>query len=172
MKYIYYYTAFSACLFLFSNCKKSALDTTAQRDRIEIFSLKKFQWKADNTCVIDLASVELESSPLISNDDIVSYNSTAFTLELKGNAVQNMKNLTPRTPFAVTVDGKIIYIGVHMPLIMSSVCFESITLHSLSPNLVKLQLGYPGVLNGVTIDDRRNDSRILGTLKKQGKLKP
>lgn len=166
------FVAFVFFLFLFSACKKSDFDANSAGDRLEIFALKKFQWQSNNVCAVNPASVELEKEPLIGNNDIVSYNRSDFMFEIKETAAQNVKNFGPRAPFAVAVDGEIIYIGVHMPSFLSSVCFESITMQHWFPNNVEVRLGYPGSLEGKGIDDRRNDARILATLKKQGKLKP
>ena len=173
MIYFRVFAVFACFLALLPACKKSESDAGAGGDRLEIFSLKKFQWESDNRCAVAPASAELEKEPLVGNDDIVSYSQSGFAFELKEPAMQKVKNLSPRAPFAVTVDGEIVYIGVHMPNFMSSVCFESITMQSWIPDKIELRLGYPGVLEGAPgIDDRRNDAKILATLKKQGKLKP
>jgi hypothetical protein len=165
------FIAFFCFLFFFSACKKTESDANSAGARLEIFGLKTFQWQKNNVCAVDPASVELEKEPLVGNDDIISYNRSDFMFELKAPASQKVKNFGARAPFAVTVDGEIIYIGVHMPPILSSVCFESITLQHWIPNKVELRLGYPGALESKLIDDRRNDASILATLKKQGKLK-
>jgi hypothetical protein len=36
---------------------------------------------------------------------------------------------------------------------------------------VSLRLGYPGLMQGVTITDKRNDPALLLALKQQGKLR-
>lgn len=76
-------------------------------------------------------------------------------------------------PFAVTVDKQVIYYGFFKPIISSSSCDHSITmdLDWTSGNKITLKLGYPGQVQGVTIDDKRNDSKLIATLRQQGKLK-
>jgi hypothetical protein len=172
MTSFHFFIAFACFLFLSSACKKSEFDANSAGERLEIFALKTFQWQKNNVCAVDPASAKLEKEPLVGNDDIISYNRTDFMFELKGAAAQKVKNFSPRAPFAVAVDGEIVYIGVNMPNFLSSVCFESITLQYWGPDKVALRLGYPGVLEGAKeIEDRRNDASILATLKKQGKLR-
>jgi hypothetical protein len=84
-----------------------------------------------------------------------------------------VKELNPRTPFAITVDHKVIFIGIFMPSFMSSTCEHSITmdLHNISEKEVYLRLGYPGLMQGVNIEDQRNNDLIINALKNQGKLR-
>lgn len=78
-----------------------------------------------------------------------------------------------RTPFAVTVDKRVIYYAFYMPNYLSSSCDHSITMNIdwTSGNSIYLRLGYPGQLQGVPIEDKRNDPELLATLKAEGKLR-
>lgn len=163
-----------AILLLSSACDKETLKTPAIDGRVEIFGLKTFAWRGDGTCAVEPNSVVLNSTPLVANDGIVSYNRSSYIFEFRGASAQHIKDLAPRTPFAVTVNGDIIFIGVCMQSIMSSACFESITMENLihGPNKAKLELGYPGTLAGSPVEDKRNDATLLGALQSQGKLRP
>jgi hypothetical protein len=163
-----------AVLLLSSACDKQELDIPAIDGQIEIYGLETFAWRSDGTCAVDPSSIVLKSTPLASNDGIVSYSLSSCMLTFQGQSAQNIKDLAPRAPFAVTVNGEIIFIGVCMQAIMSSSCFESITLENLTqgPNNAKLDLGYPGTLAGSPIEDKRKDATLLGALQSQGKLRP
>jgi hypothetical protein len=159
-----------ATLTLFSNCRKP--DDSSLHARVEIFGLQNFEWAGPGICAVHPSSVILESTPLAANDDIVSYNVSNHLFEFKEPAAQNIRNLSPRTPFALTLDGEILFIGVVMQNIMSSTCFESITMENLTygPRHAKLELGYPGGINP-SLEDKRIDAALLAALRSQGKLR-
>lgn len=162
-----------AMLLLSSACDKQELDTPAIDGRVEIFGLETFAWLDNGVCAVDPGSAVLTSTPLVTNEGIVSYDLSSYILEFQGESARNIKDLAPRAPFAVTVNGEIIFIGVCMQSIMSSVCFESVTLENLiyGPNKAKLELGYPGTLAGSPVEDKRTDAALLGALQSQGKLR-
>jgi hypothetical protein len=56
---------------------------------------------------------------------------------------------------------------------MSSTCDHSITMDvmDITNKEVHLRLGYPGLMQGITIDDQRNNDMIIQALRKQGKLR-
>ena len=159
-----------AALTLFSNCRKP--DDSGLHTRVEIFGLQNFEWTGPGICDVHPSSVVLESAPLAANGDIVSYNVSNYLFEFKEPAAQKIRNLSPRTPFALTLDGEILFIGVVMQNIMSSTCFESITMENLSfgPHHAKLELGYPGGINP-SLEDKRIDAGLLAALRSQGKLR-
>lgn len=155
--------------FLLFSCQKTDLTD----GEVEIYGLETFAWRGPGICAVDPNSAVLKSTPLATNDGIVSYDLSSYILEFQGVSAQNIRNLSPRSPFAVTVNREIIFIGVCMQMIMSSSCSESITLENLvhGPNRAQLNLGYPGPLAGVPIDDQRKNKTLLRALEKQGKLR-
>lgn len=155
---------------LLSHCDTS--DAPGPHTRVEIFGLQSFEWEGPGICAVRPGSVVLEPSPLVTNDDIVSYDESQSLFEFREPSAQNIRNLSPRTPFALTLDGEILFIGVVMQNIMSSTCFESITMENLTygPRRAKLELGYPAGINP-SLEDKRKDPALLATLRSQGKLR-
>jgi hypothetical protein len=151
------------------SCKK---DNTDAGKTVEIYLLKTYQ-TISLKCQIDPSVSILQDTPTIRNQDVLAYSKTAHQFKLTDAAIQKVKTFTDRMPFAVTVDKQVIYYGFFKPIISSSSCDHSITmdLDWTSGNKITLKLGYPGQVQGVTIDDKRNDSKLIATLRQQGKLK-
>ncbi|SFQ05118.1 hypothetical protein [Hymenobacter arizonensis] len=151
------------------SCKK---DNSNSGETVEVYLLKSYQLTAGK-CEIDASSAVLEDAAIIQNQEILEYAKTSYQFKLADPAVQKTKALGDRTPFAVTVDKKVIYYGFFKPGYSSSSCDHSITmdLDWTTGNRISLKLGYPGPLQGVTIEDRRNNPVLLATLNKQGKLR-
>ena len=139
---------------------------------VEIYLLKDFQLLA-NKCQIDPSSSSLQSIPIVANSEILEYSSSKYQFKIKTVALERIKALSDRTPFAVTVNKEIIYYGFFKPFISSSSCEHSITMDVAwgQVNRISMRLGYPGLSIGVTIDDERNNPRVLTALQKQGKLR-
>jgi hypothetical protein len=152
----------------FVSCKKENLNAG---ETVEIYLLKSYQTVAAK-CQIDPSLSVLQDTATIKNQDILAYSKTEYKFKLTDPAIQKIKALNDRTPFAVTVDKQVIYYGFFKPSISSSSCDQSITMDVAwtSGNEIYLRLGYPGQLQGVTIEDKRNDPKLIATLKKQDKL--
>jgi hypothetical protein len=151
------------------SCRK---DNISAGETVEIYLLKTYQTMAGK-CQINPSASTLQDIATINNQDILEYSQNSYEFTLTDEAIQKVKSFEDRTPFAVTVDKHIIYYGFFKPSISSSSCDHSITMDIAgSPGTkIYLRLGYPGVLEGVAIDDQRNNPKLLATLKKQGKLK-
>jgi hypothetical protein len=149
------------------SCKKDNAGET-----VEIYLLKTYQTIATK-CQIDPSVSILQDMPTIRNQDVLEYSKTDYQFKLTDVAIQKVKTFNDKTPFAVTVDKQVIYYGFFKPGISSSSCDHSITmdLDWTSGNKISLKLGYPGQLQGVTIDDKRNDPKLIATLRQQGKLR-
>lgn len=150
-------------------CKK---DKATAIKQVEIYLLESYQL-VPGKCQVDVSSARLKNSALVANDDILSYSGRDHEYGLTANAVQKINALSGRTPFALTLDKEIIFIGIYMPPIMSSTCDQSITLYvNTISNKAILTLGYPyGLQSGSSIIDQRNNPRLLDALFRQGKLK-
>jgi hypothetical protein len=120
------------------------------------------------------AAIGLEGKPVISINDIVSYNQETHEIEVKPAAFERVKNLEVpvrgRT-FAVCIGREAIYTGAFWTPI-SSISFDGIIIMKpiLKNNILQLEPGYPsnGFFKG---DDPRSNSRIMDSLQRAGKLK-
>ena len=152
-------------------CKK---DKAGAEKNVEFYLLESYQL-VTGKCQVDPSTTRLQNSALVSNDDILWYDESDHEYRLTTSAVQKINGLQGRTPFAVTVDKQIIYLGIYMPPIMSSTCEHSITMYaSTQANTAYMMLGYPGWIRTPgtsTINDQRNDASLLAALKAQGKLR-
>ncbi len=160
---------FTSAIIICLSCSKQ---NAAGGEVVEIYLLKTSQ-TFFGKCQIDPTASALEDAAVIKNNDILFYFKSSHEFKLSNEAFQKVKTFLGRTPFAVTVDKQVIYYGFFMPSIMSSSCDHSITMDIAWPgdNKVVLRLGYPGLPAGATIDDQRNNSRLLATLKAQDKLR-
>jgi hypothetical protein len=123
-----------------------------------------------------LSQIELADQPLITIDDIISYNQETHEIELTADAYERVMELSIRTPikaFVVCVDSQPIYWGAFW-VSWSSQFFEGVKimlpLLSSEEHLIQLTLGYPAtdLYNG---EDPRSDPVILQSLEQAGKLK-
>lgn len=160
---------FLTIILICSACKKGNVQPGAT---VEIYLLKTVQ-TVPGKCQVDPSYTILQDTPIIRNQDIISYSTTDHKFKLTDTSIQKLKALMGRTPFAVTVDRQVVYYAFYMPNYLSSSCDQSITMDIdwTSGNQVYFRLGYPGQLQGVAIEDNRNDARLLATLKSQGKLR-
>lgn len=160
---------FIVFLFIITSCNK---DKVKAGNDVELYLLSSFQL-VPGKCQVDSASTILQNLPLVGNQDILQYNRGTFEYTLSNAAMEKLKQLIGRTPFAITVDKKVIFFGFYMPSYMSSTCFNSITMNfSFSQsNSMFMNLGYPGELSGTFIDDQRNNPKLIVTFANQGKLK-
>ena len=154
----------SCCL----SCKK---DKIKAGGTVEIYLLKTIQI-VPGKCQIEASASILQDTATIKNHDILGYSQTNYEFKLTDTAIQKVRSLRDFTPFAVTVDKQVIYYGFFKPSFSSSTCHNSITMDVdwTTGNNISLRLGYPGPLQGGTIDDQRNNPKLIATLKNQGKL--
>ncbi len=141
--------------------------------KVELYLLESFE-TVDNTCQIDEEAVKLQDWPLIGYSDFVSYDASEHIFELSdpGNEYISDQGFTLHgEPFAITVDGEIIYTGYFWAGFSSTGCLWVVTDPFFADDIgLQIQLGYPGEIDGVEIPDRRNDPRILATFRQDGKL--
>jgi hypothetical protein len=159
----------SILIIILNSCHKEKHATGSE---VEMYLLQAYQLETGK-CKVDPSSAVLEEVPVVSNDDILEYSRSTYSYKLSNSAFLKVKALHPRTPFAITVDKKVIFFGIYMPLYMSSTCAHSITMYEMGipDKEVFFELGYPGLMQGVTIDDQRNNDLIIQAFRKQGKLR-
>ena len=151
------------------SCKK---DKVKSGDNVEVYLLKSSQL-VTGKCQIDPLVSVLQDTAIVKNQEILEYSQSNYQFKLTDLAIQKVQTFQDFTTFAVTVDKQVIYYDFFKPSISSSSCDHSITmdLDWTSGNKINLKLGYPGQLQGVTIDDERNNAKLVATLRNQGKLK-
>ena len=169
-KYIASLLLFSSFILFYSGCNK---ESSEAGEVVEIYLLKEYSL-VTNRCEIVKSSIVLKDSELISNDDIHSYLHSTHKMILKDDGMAKLESVHDGTPFCMTVDKEIIYSGFFKPGYSSSTCFHSVTIDPLPylTNQISINLGYPSTPDDFPIDpDPRDNSLLIETLKKQGKLK-
>lgn len=118
----------------------------------------------------------LADTPLISIDDIVSYDGNLHRIELTPEAFERINQLdvpVAGLPFIVCVDKQMIYWGAFWTPI-SSISFSGVTilLDKIAgmQNIIYLSLGYPDPFYFKGSEPRSNQ-QIMDALQKAGKLK-
>jgi len=109
----------------------------------------------------------LARSPLISLDDIITYEWPIHLVHVKQTAERRLTNLSkPGTlidrPFIVIVNGERIYMGAIWPAHYSTMC--------LYPHIILPSLNPYHIMHGIDREDKRMDNRIFTVLKSSGKL--
>ncbi len=154
-------TLITLILFCFSNsCKKE--NTNPELNGVTFSKIKSIN-----------PPYELVSN-IVDYKDIIKYDSTEHIFILSEIAKERIKNVkypvTP-TPFAIALDGKVIYIANFIPGYSSMSCETCITIEPYSAdNEFMVNLGYPGSFY-FSDSDPRNDSRLINRFKTDNKLK-
>jgi hypothetical protein len=158
-----------------TGCKNNPY-VAASGSEIEIYLLKSYT-KVNGTDAINTGSVVLEDSPLINYADILWYDSSRFTFKITNAPAKWLNdfqtNHSHGRAFAVTIDKKILYTGYFWASFSSASC-NWITIDPLNysgKNELRVSIGYPGLMPGVTIPDLRNDTKLLDILEADKKLK-
>ena len=126
----------------------------------------------------DINELRLEDKPIISSDDIVSYDKTSHTLELTRAASRRLQQSFPTPvkvngiPFVVCVGDERIYTGAFWTLLSSLSYNGVVILQPLNSTATTIQitLGYPGS-DAFTGIDPRADPRIMKALEQSKKVK-
>jgi len=122
-----------------------------------------------------LSHVDIADQPIISLQDIITYNAQTHELKLTDTAFKRISQLqvpTSGKSFLVCVDKNPVYWGAFWTP-MSSQSFDGVTIwkpYSLSkPYIITLELGYPSssFYGG---EDPRNKPEIISAFEKAGKL--
>ena len=151
-----------------SSCRK---DNVKAGENVEIYLLQTYQPIAGK-CQVDPSRSSLEDDATITNADILQYSAASYQFKLSEKAIQKVRAFHDYTPFAVTVDKEVIYFGIFKHSYSSLGCGQSITMQVDwgTVNKISMVLGYPGLIQGTTIDDQRNNAKLISAIEKQGKL--
>jgi hypothetical protein len=126
----------------------------------------------------DINRLILESEPILSIDDIISYDKTNHTIELTQEAYNRIQQIFPMPvkvdgiPFVVCVGKDRIYTGAFWTP-ASSISYDGVVImepFDAKLTTIPIVLGYPGT-EVFTGKDPRADPRIMKTLEDDGKLK-
>jgi hypothetical protein len=122
-----------------------------------------------------LSHVEIADQPLISTNDIITYNAQTYEMKLTTNAFKRVYQLevpVEGKSFLVCVDKEPIYWGAFWTPV-SSISFDRVTIwkpyNSQGSPIITLELGYPSssFYGG---EDPRNSPEILKSFERAGKL--
>jgi hypothetical protein len=160
-------------ILLFSGCESYQNENLPDYG-LEFYHIKDFQRIANTSKIIN-NSVILSDTVIIHYDDIISYDSNNYTFtvtEKTINYLNDNKYNVYGTPFAVVADNKLIYTGYFWPGFFSA-AIDWVVIDPINysgKNRLTVQLGYPGLFEGDSIPDNRNDKRILDILRRDSKL--
>lgn len=152
-------------------CEK---DDKNSNGKVELYLLDTYS-KIGNSFQIDEATIKTQVSPLINYADFISYDSINYTFELSDeakNKIKNMKLSVHGVAFAIKANGTLIYSGYFWPSYSSANC-DWIVIDPLMTsigNKIRVNLGYPGLIQEQEIPDKRNDSRIIKIFESDNKL--
>jgi hypothetical protein len=122
-----------------------------------------------------LSHVDLSDKPIISIEDIITYNAQTHEMKITSSGFDRVYELdVPVTgkSFMVCIDKEPIYWGAFWTPI-SSLSFDGVTIwkpyNTQEQKIIVLELGYPSssFYGG---EDPRNDTKVLESLEKAGKL--
>ncbi len=154
------------------SCEKN---TTSPVGEIHIYLLSAYESYYLSSRINENKAV-LEKEPLIDYRDIISYDSRNHTFKISSYAQNTFKSRGQTiytSAFALVANREIIYTGYFWPSFFSSTC-DWLTIdpiHAEYSGELAVQLGYPGLIDGWDIPDRRNDQRILSILRRDQKLR-
>jgi hypothetical protein len=122
-----------------------------------------------------LSHVDIADQPIISMEDIITYNAQTHGLSLTTNAFERISELivpVSGKSFIVCVDKAPIYWGAFWTPI-SSISFDGVTiwkpLDSQETKILTLELGYP-TPSFYSGEDPRSNTDVIKSLDKAGKL--
>lgn len=143
--------------------------------RVEIFTLKSFQYKFDTTTVparILVMNPVLADTPLVADAEIISYTRGLYTFTTRKDLSASIRSVNPQGALAVCVDGSpVYYVKVHHAY-LSSLAFGIAFFDPLSYHDKKLRIDFVKFTGTMPSDlDKRNDSRLMSALAASGRLK-
>jgi hypothetical protein len=171
MKSLFYKPSITAMLLLaavaFNGCDKYDKDIVGE---VEIYLLDEYNQKPESSAILNTGMV-LEATPVVAYDEIISYDAATCTFDIDPAAAARLQDLY-QSAFAVTISGETVYTGYFWSgfssHIVDWVVADLLTLE-MSGKL-RMELGYPYLMDGMNIPDNRNDNRLLSVFHRDGKL--
>lgn len=164
---------FMSLHFIFIACDKNE-NTNLKHGNVELYLLDSYQ-TIGSTYQIDEKTIVSKTTPLVTYPDFLAYDSSTFTFKISDAAIKSIKSLqlsVHGVPFAIKANNVLIYTGYFWPSYSSAGC-DWVVIDPLLlgiGNELRVQLGYPGLVQGVVIPDKRNDERILEIFASDNKL--
>lgn len=153
-----------------SGCQKE--EQAALAAGIDFYILTSLQ-RVDQSCQIDESKIVTEDKPFISYSELLSYDSAGYTFEISAGArarIQDPDHPVHGRAFAVKAGRQLIYTGYFWSGYSSASC-DWVTIDAVLPDRgMTVRLGYPGLIDGQVIPDRRNDPLLLQILERDRKL--
>lgn len=123
---------------------------------------------------LDLQQIELQSRPIVSSADILSYLKDSHEMMLTEEGAQRVEHVETTTlgrPFVVCVGEERVYSGAFWPM-WSSASYDGIVIEVplMNRQTVQLRRGYPSA-DQFRGPDPRSDPRILRALRQSGKTR-
>jgi len=151
-------------------CKKE------QAPRVDIYMLQSFTTTVDNSTIpatVSITNAVLAGAPLVRDEDIESYTRSTANFKLSRDIQSIIKDYSSDKAFAVTVDKQPIYFGIFHPLHLSSMVFGLATIAPTLNPKNELPIRFALIDGNATLLqlDKRNDSRIILSLKATGRLR-
>lgn len=141
---------------------------------VELYLLESYEY-LDQSWGIEKSSAEVESEPLITYSEFKSYNSKKYFFSITKSAAEKVENLDHSLnglAFAIVANEEVIYTAYFWPSYSSASC-DWVVVDPLmlgGSKELHVQLGYPGLLDGMQIPDERNNEVILDIFRRDGKL--
>ena len=169
---ILFFAIFVTLSFFFVACDNN--ETTNRNGGVELFLLDSYK-TIGFTNQIDEKTIVTKSQALVTYSDFQSYDPSTFTFKISNSAKESIKSLKHSVngiAFAVKANNDLIYSGYFWPSVSSGICsWVVIDPMRLSlDNELNVRLGYPGLIEGQVIPDKRNDKRILDIFTSDNKL--
>jgi len=161
-------------ILIFTGCEKNESNPSSN-GKVELYLVETYS-KIEYSSQINESSVVTKDSPLIYYQDFLSYDTSKYTFELSTNAIESIKKLEHSVnglAFAIKANDTLIYTGYFWPSYSSASC-DCIVIDPFMTsvgNKIQVNLGYPGLVQGQIIEDKRNDKRITRIFKQDKKLK-
>ncbi|HEX8356975.1 MAG TPA: hypothetical protein VF610_06180 [Segetibacter sp.] len=153
-------------LFVLLSCKKESAS------KVDIYMLKSFTTSINRTTspgAISISNAILADTTLVADSEIESYTQSTTTFKLRKDISSIIRNYSTNKAFAVTVDNKPVYYGLFHPGYLSSITFGLATIDPLNQQL-RINFTSNGSSDMLRLD-KRNDSRIINSLRKSQRLK-
>ena len=134
--------------------------------------LKSFTTSINRTTspgAISISNAILADTTLVADSEIESYTQSTTTFKLRKDISSIIRNYSTNKAFAVTVDNKPVYYGLFHPGYLSSITFGLATIDPLNQQL-RINFTSNGSSDMLRLD-KRNDSRIINSLRKSQRLK-
>ena len=174
MKAKLFFSLFGLFILIAYSCEKNESSVNSN-GKVELYLIHNYS-RIDHSSQINENTVVTEKAPLINYSDIISYDSTKCIFELTDRAIEAIKDLEHSVhglAFAIKANDALIYTGYFWPSYSSASCDWVVIDPFMTSigNKIQVRLGYPGLVQGQTIQDKRNDGRIIQILKQDNKLK-